>query len=330
MYTGITIEKEDLIQPDHSPSKYSHDIEMETNESAPEITNEQKIALSSVEEMQTSIDKTLEMNKHTDCSCNAMEEAIKVNENISEQINAQESEPIEYTHNKGNGDCGKLERSTPLHKTVEPYADPEQKADFGTECSNIAYMSMVPTDYNVPTNNKLNTPPCYPAFRVPFFKADPVNIFQHKTAEELAFPQLYPFGIHFIKSLVTPITLSQYFTCRVLSKDTRWATNMPYLFWALNVYEQHSLQDCISTVLRINPQSNTQLDANAILTYQYTRHVQEDFKFMKHMKGTASYWRDQLYNLLAKMNILEPPNFSYHSAVMMLTGLRCTSLLTLL
>ena len=30
---------------------------------------------------------------------------------------------------------------------------------------------------------------------------------------------------------------------------------------------------------------------------------------MKHIKGTASYWRDQLYNLIAMINTIGPPTF---------------------
>ena len=179
------------------------------------------------------------------------------------------------------------------------------------ENSNVQQLSMIPTDYIIPLNNKKDIQATIPTFTIPFFEGQPINIFQHKNAEELGFPHLFPYGNNGFKSLTNPVTPHQYFTCRILNKDKRWATNIQYLFWALNVYEQHTLQNSISIALRIDPKSSTQLNAQSILTEQYSKHVQEDFRFMKHIKGTASYWRDQLYNLIAKINTLGPPTFFF-------------------
>ena len=164
------------------------------------------------------------------------------------------------------------------------------------EDNNVQHLSMIPTDYIIPINHKHNTTGNIPTFTIPFFEGQPINIFQHEHAEELGFPHLFPFGINGFKSLTNIVTPHQYFTCRILNKDKRWATNIQYLFWALNVYEQHTLQNSISIALRINPKSSGQLNVQHVLTDQYSQHVQEDFKFMKNIKGTASYWRDQLYN----------------------------------
>ena len=171
----------------------------------------------------------------------------------------------------------------------------------------VQHVSLIPTDYIVPKKHKESN--TFPKHDMPYFKTKPINIFEHSSAEEMAFPNLFPYGINGFKSVKPSITFQQYITCRMLNSDTRWAKNIPYLFWALNVHEQQCLQSSISVALRLNPQSKNQLQAEHILQKQYTQYVSEDFKFMKKIKGTASYWRDQLHNLLAKINILGPPTF---------------------
>ena len=75
------------------------------------------------------------------------------------------------------------------------------------------------------------------------------------------------------------------------------------------MYEQHQLQSCISIALRLKTTSSDELQAHNVLTNDYQQHVAEDFRLMKSMKGTAAYWREQLYDLIAKMSILGPPTF---------------------
>ena len=82
--------------------------------------------------------------------------------------------------------------------------------------------------------------------------AEPINLFTHPTAEELAFPQLFPHGVNrsraFREARITPLDYSQ---SRLLSADCRWRINVPYCFRACNMVEQLRLQDQISIALRM-------------------------------------------------------------------------------
>ena len=182
------------------------------------------------------------------------------------------------------------------------------------DTAKYADVSLIPNDYTIPIHRQQfpmeddSKNLDHPKYTLPYITEQPINIFQHPNFEELAFPTLYPFGLHGFKRSAQP-TLKQYFTCRITNKDNRWSASIPYLFWALNVYEQHQLQSSISIAMRLKASSHHQVQVKDILTNDYQHHIAEDFRFMKQMKGTAAYWREQLYDLLAKMSILGPPTF---------------------
>ena len=170
---------------------------------------------------------------------------------------------------------------------------------------------MTPNDYTVPCITQKPDPKNQniSKYTLPYINAQPINTFEHPETEELAFPKLYPYGCKGYAVSDKSVTYKQYFTCRMLNEDRRWTNRIPYLFWALNIYEQNLLQSCISVAMRMNSGSSEKLKAKHILSNQYSNYVSEDFRFMKKMKGTSAYWREELYNLLAKMNILGPPTF---------------------
>jgi DNA replication protein DnaC len=70
--------------------------------------------------------------------------------------------------------------------------------------------------------------------------------------------------------------------------------------------EQHSLQDDISVALRLKVQSSN-VKAGDLVHGSIPKDVFEDYSFMKNIRGTTAYWRDQLYNLLARIRTLGPP-----------------------
>ena len=186
---------------------------------------------------------------------------------------------------------------------------PEKQSEQAViEEETLQQLSVIPNDYTVPATKKKKIDNM-PKIKLPFLSGAPLDIFRHQYAEELAFPQLFPKGINGFKPHSGALTPKQYFTCRILNADNRWSTNPQYLFWALNVFEQHQLQSCISIAVRIGKKSNNQLQAQHVLQNDYKHHVSEDFRFMKQMKGTAAYWRNQLYDLLSKIQTLGPPTF---------------------
>ena len=61
------------------------------------------------------------------------------------------------------------------------------------ENNNVQQLSMIPTDYIIPLNNKKDNQANIPTFTIRFFEGQPINIFRHKNAEELGFLHLFPY-----------------------------------------------------------------------------------------------------------------------------------------
>ena len=134
-------------------------------------------------------------------------------------------------------------------------------------------------------------------------------MFQQEQLEEHAFPVLYPkgkFGLTYSRS--KPITDLKFIQSRLFNKDPRWWNNVVWMFWALNTFEMRKLQNDISIVSRMKKQNNQLLTAGD-LTNPSSESLSQSYMFMKNICGTAAYWKDQLLDLLAKINTLGPPTF---------------------
>lgn len=193
------------------------------------------------------------------------------------------------------------------------------KAAFITpSVENVQEVSLIPNDYILP-DKKQNS--C----QLPWIKATPVNVFEQANLEELSFPKLFPYGPHGYSSLhLKNVTLKQYFTCRLLNKDYRWASCIIYLFWSLYLHEQTSLQSQISIAVRTRNAASS-LTVCYILQDKYKHLVVDDYKLMRSIKRTAAYWKDQVYNLLAKFNMLGPQRLFSLSVQMTFHEQKCTN-----
>ncbi len=60
--------------------------------------------------------------------------------------------------------------------------------------------------------------------------------------------------------------------------------------------------------IRIKKQNNQLLTAGD-LSDPSSESLSNSYMFMKNIRGTAAYWKDQLLDLLAKINTLGPPSF---------------------
>ena len=54
---------------------------------------------------------------------------------------------------------------------------------------------------------------------------------------------------------------------------------------------------------------NNQLLTAGDLTNPSSESLSQSYMFMKNIRGTAAFWKDQLLDLLAKINTLGPPTF---------------------
>ncbi|MCG8079346.1 MAG: AAA family ATPase, partial [Candidatus Thiodiazotropha taylori] len=166
-------------------------------------------------------------------------------------------------------------------------------------------ISLVPLDYQI--QRKQQDIPCV---RLPTIKNKPVNIFNSSNLEELAFPQLYPYGRNgFSDRKGTELTTHQYFSCRILNKDKRWSSNPQYLFWALHIHEQNYLQSAISVALRNRSKANDPINVNDVRNVHTIDVKTDNYMFMRNLRGTAAYWRSELFKLIAKIRTFGPPTF---------------------
>ena len=217
-----------------------------------------------------------------------------VDKSITTDTNLQVKPAMEIYPNKES-----VSQQFPQHIAANHMSKLVSRTDNSTG-SCMPEVSLIPSDYILPETKAISC-------TLPWIKGNPINIFADQTAEELRFPKLFPYGSNsYCSTNIYTLTRKQYFSCRLLNRDNRWATCPSYLFWALYVYEQHSLQSHISIAVRLgNPVAN--LTAIDILQDNYKNIVSDDYRFMKNMKGTAAYWRDQLHDLMAKIRMLGPP-----------------------
>ena len=103
----------------------------------------------------------------------------------------------------------------------------------------------------------------------------------------------------------------QYFQCRLYHKDPRWRDSTLWLFWGLNTFETRKLQSEISIMSRIKKQNQQPLTAGDIQNPTNTDDSLQNnsYMFMKNIRGTPAYWKDQLLDLRARINTLGPPTF---------------------
>ena len=183
--------------------------------------------------------------------------------------------------------------------------------------SNNAFLEScaMPQNYvepDITINELLQRQNSAPLFPFPHLKSSPVNTFENKNIEAMAFPILYPQGrFHIGYEQNTKITDLQYFQCRLYHKDPRWRDCTLWLFWGLNTFETRKLQSEISIMSRIKKQNLQPLTAGDIQNPTNTDDSLQNnsYMFMKNIRGTPAYWKDQLLDLLARINTLGPPTF---------------------
>ena len=187
------------------------------------------------------------------------------------------------------------------------------------EQASLAQISFTPTNY-VPKQSALSSLITKKSSELPVIclkkqKTKPANMFSENEIEEVAFPWLFPYGVNGLKTNRKPtISVLQYFQNRLLSKENRWRKNATYIFWALNMYEQHKLQECISVAVRKSSmcdlhkgQSKTH-NSNQKFSLDHNI-IDNSYTFIRQIRGTAGYWKNVLQNLLAKIRTLGPPTW---------------------
>ncbi len=124
-----------------------------------------------------------------------------------------------------------------------------------------------------------------------------VNTTYELKSEELAWYHLFPYGNNGLKekNRKVKITPLDYFQARLLGSDTRFQ-RIEYFFYALSIFENERVKATISTCLKtVRGQGGDKV---------------EDFHlYLKNMRGTQSYWKTALNDLIVQIRCLGPPTF---------------------
>ena len=191
-------------------------------------------------------------------------------------------------------------------QTVDKHPDQTNDLHSPHENQEAQELCLVPTDLQIRTTNDSEIPTA----KLPTVSSQPVNIFTSSNLEETAFPQIYPYGSYGLNHpREQQPTTQEYFRCRLLNKDKRWSSNPQYMFWALHINEQNKLQNAISIVLRNRTKTNLPVRVDDVSSAHTITTKTDSYSFMKQLRGTAAYWKNELSKLLAKLRTLGPPTF---------------------
>ncbi|XP_035663607.1 uncharacterized protein LOC118407256, partial [Branchiostoma floridae] len=202
-----------------------------------------------------------------------------------------------------------------------PMVTDNDETDLSSAPSTVQEVSAFPCDYINPNIQLQSLLPSatdnIPVISLPRETSAPQSIFKETDLEEHCFPQLYPYGTNgFKQTRNVSMTDLQYFQSRLLNINNCWRKNIPWVFFALNSYEIRKLYNQISIVCRmqkqraVNSQSLPQQLTAGDLHHQIDEDVEStSYTFMKNIRGTAAYFKDQLLNLLAKINTIGPPTW---------------------
>ena len=201
-----------------------------------------------------------------------------------------------------------LTQNNALYKNVKINRElaADLHSDIGQDkADDIIDSGVIPGDY-INSLDLRNTMPGGKAMSLPKHNTPPINAFKAPHLEESRFFWLFPKGIGGFETL-NGITHTQYIQTRLLSKDPKFRSDIPYLFWLLNTFEQKKLQQCISIATR--KQSSSSMTAQYLRTRAASDPslLDNSFVFMKNIRGTEAYWHAVKSELFALFRCLGPP-----------------------
>ena len=184
--------------------------------------------------------------------------------------------------------------------------------DVTESCSlqnNFDSCSLTPLNTSVPD---MNITDCFnkSGIVVPQINDSPVHIYEIDFGEERAFPWLFPRGLHGFR-FKRPLNIPRhmYFKHRLYNKDGLFRKNMTYLLHAAVSVDIALLKSEIGINMRMRKSgTNSAVTAGDVRNIQENSSLKENsYMFMKNIRGTVAYFRNQLYNLLSMFKTLGPP-----------------------
>ena len=146
---------------------------------------------------------------------------------------------------------------------------------------------------------------------VPHIEEKPVYVFQLDHGEEMAFPWLFPHGVNGLNhERPKKITKSMYFKHRLYNQKGIFRKDLTYLLHSAVAFDLSLLKSEINIQMRMRKGRNNDelISARDVKNFEHNDELKENsYMFMKNIRGTVAYFRNQLYNLLAMFRCLGPP-----------------------
>ncbi len=106
--------------------------------------------------------------------------------------------------------------------------------------------------------------------------------------------------------------LLEYLQSQFLLFDRRFRCEISYLIVTVNRYEKPRLISLVNLYLtgfKCSSQIDKQITVGELRNMQVNSEMgQNSVMFLKTIRGTAAYWKDELFNILARMRTLGPPD----------------------
>lgn len=172
----------------------------------------------------------------------------------------------------------------------------------------LEFSTLTPFDCNIP-NVSIKKYMSNGVIKVPSIKENPVNVYEMDQGEEKAFPWLFPTGMFgFSQEREQKLSLSMYLKNRLYNYRGNFRKNITYLLHSAVAVDLSHLKSEIRINMRIRKNART-VTAGDIRNCAYNDTLlQNSCMFMKNIRGTVAYFRNQLYNLLAMFKALGPPS----------------------
>ena len=144
----------------------------------------------------------------------------------------------------------------------------------------------------------------------------PVSVLQDKHVEEKAYPGLYPAAERtYAAERSLKVTLGEWVKNRLTHSDTRFIRDAGYAFFLYQRLQYERLATSISVSLNKRKMVNQfgQHMAGVDLSSEefYESFIAKDsgYRFLRAIRGTPSYWKNQMNDLIAMVKQLGPPTF---------------------
>ncbi|XP_060571765.1 uncharacterized protein LOC132729947 [Ruditapes philippinarum] len=135
----------------------------------------------------------------------------------------------------------------------------------------------------------------------------PLSLLNDPHAELLAFPVLFPYGrFGYNTNRCTRLHFRKYLNTRLLNIDTRFATNIDYIFFMQFLAEKKQIVENVYIALRKTQCSESVTAATLRSSDILKTFIAKDLAYtiLKNIRGSPAYWQKCMYDLLGMVRQL--------------------------